>query len=253
MDNSSRHSFKSKGNKEQYSHEEKVAGHIDHTLDALQLGKLDNVRAALEGKTLCASRLKRIVLADLHGLDFVTEYKQNPMAEDDSDKIRIKKLFNSVESQRKKKKAERVKKANRLRFDSSRRPASSPRFTNDVFAFPSMSSCLLCGKPSYFSTNCLLRSRTSMVESCVPDLSVQGCVSSHRVCWLKNLQFSALVRGVLLHNYCIPFLLLPPPCFIENNKSALDNADFVVAAIDELLRNRCILEVSSPPYCYIHT
>ena len=62
------------------------------------------------------------------------------------------------------------------------------------------------------------------------------------------MQLSSLVRGMLLHNYCIPFLSLLPPCFIKNNKSALGNADFVIAAIDELLHNTFILEVSSPPY-----
>ena len=43
-------------------------------LDALQFGKLNDN---------CASWLKQIVLADLHDWDFVNEYKQNPIPEDD--------------------------------------------------------------------------------------------------------------------------------------------------------------------------
>jgi len=46
-----------------------------------------------EGKNLVATRLKHIVLANLHGWDFVTEYKQIPIAEDESDEKRIRKVL----------------------------------------------------------------------------------------------------------------------------------------------------------------
>ena len=65
--NSARHTFKYKGNEEQYQHQEKVASHID-----------------------TAIRMKHIVLADLHGWDFVTEYKQIPVPEDETDEKRIR-------------------------------------------------------------------------------------------------------------------------------------------------------------------
>ena len=67
-DQSVRHSFKSKGNEEQFHHEEKVARRIDNGMGALQSGKFLEVRDALEeGKSLVATRMKHIVLADLHG------------------------------------------------------------------------------------------------------------------------------------------------------------------------------------------
>ena len=55
--------------------------------------------------------------------------------------------------------------------------------------------------------------------------------------------------GVLLTSYIIPFVALPPPCFIKNNKSAFDHAEFAAHGINELLINRCTIEVFSRPYC----
>ena len=46
--------------------------------------------------------MKHVVLADLHGWDFVTEYKQIPLPEDESDEKRIRKVLKDVESQREK-------------------------------------------------------------------------------------------------------------------------------------------------------
>ena len=79
--------------------------------------------------------------------------------------------------------------------------------------------------------------------------SVQGRIAARKAWWFNNLQLSALVFGVLLNCYMIPFIALPPPCFLTNNRSALNNAEFVVKAINELLLNRCVIEVFSRPYC----
>ena len=85
LENSARHSFKSKGNEEQYNHQEKVATHFDSAIESLHSGKLLEVWNVLgKGKNLVATRMKHIVLADLHGWDFFTEYKQIPLAEDKS-------------------------------------------------------------------------------------------------------------------------------------------------------------------------
>jgi hypothetical protein len=96
--------------------------------------------------------MKHIVLADLHGWDFVTEYKQIPLAEDESDDKGIRKVLKDVSVQRDRKKAEKVKKANKFKLDS-RRP-SSTRYSNAVSTFPSMSTCFLCGKPGHFWRSC---------------------------------------------------------------------------------------------------
>ena len=54
--------------------------------------------------------------------------------------------------------------------------------------------------------------------------------------------------GVLLTSYITPFVALPPPCFIKNNKSALGHAEFAANAINELVINRCATEVFSRSY-----
>ena len=79
--------------------------------------------------------------------------------------------------------------------------------------------------------------------------SVQDRIATRKAWWFNNLQLSALVFGVLLNCYMIPFIALPPPCFLTNSRSALNNAEFVVKAINELLLNRCVIEVFSRPYC----
>jgi hypothetical protein len=112
-----------------------------------------------EGKTLLTTRMKHIVLADLHGWDFVSEYKHDPIAEDDSDEKRIKKVIKTVDVQREKKKAEKAKKFNRFKFDSGRRFGVKAS-TNDS-SFVSTSTCFLCGRPGHFWRSCFLyRSRS---------------------------------------------------------------------------------------------
>ncbi|CAC5388869.1 unnamed protein product [Mytilus coruscus] len=48
--------------------------------------------------------------------------------------------------------------------------------------------------------------------------------------------------------YMIPFVNLPPPMKFRNNKSAVDNTDFVNEAVLELAKNRCVHEVPFQPF-----
>jgi hypothetical protein len=58
LEQSARHSFKSKGNEEQFKHEEQVAGHIDSALHVFQSRNFLGVQQALEqGKNLTTTRL----------------------------------------------------------------------------------------------------------------------------------------------------------------------------------------------------
>ena len=121
-------------------------------MDTLHSGKLLEAANALEeGKNAIAIRMKHIVLADLHGWDFVTEYKQIPVAKDETDEKQIRKILEEVGNQREKKKAERAKKANKLRPDFRRVPT---RFTNESSAFTPLSTCFLCNRPGHFWRNC---------------------------------------------------------------------------------------------------
>ena len=91
--------------------------------------------------------------------------------------------------------------------------------------------------------------KNAEVTESSPVQSVQGRINTRKNWWFENLQLSALVIGVLLTSYIIPFVALPPPCFIKNNKSALDHAEFAANAINELVINSCAIEVFSRPYC----
>lgn len=80
-------------------------------------------------------------------------------------------------------------------------------------------------------TNFLLELRglkNAEVTESSPVLSVQGRINARKNWWFENLQLSALVIGVLLTIYIIPFTIILPPCFIKNNKSALDHAEFAL-------------------------
>ena len=58
IENSARHTFKYKGNEEQYQHQENVASHINTAVDALHSGKLVEAANALEdGKSAIAIRI----------------------------------------------------------------------------------------------------------------------------------------------------------------------------------------------------
>ena len=152
LENFARHKFKYKGNEEQYQHQEKVASHIDSAVVALHSGKLVEAANALEeGKNAIAIRMKHMVLVDLHGWDFVTEYKQIPVAEDEAGEKLIRKILKEVGNLREKKKAERAKKANKLRPDFRR---VSTRFTNASSAFTPLSTCFLCNRPGHFWRSC---------------------------------------------------------------------------------------------------
>lgn len=54
--------------------------------------------------------------------------------------------------------------------------------------------------------------------------------------------------NVIKCGYAIPFKELPTSIILKNNKSSLNNADFVHGAVLELLDNGCIKEVDKPSF-----
>ena len=266
----------------------KIESCIDDAAEALESANWREVKASLEeAKAIIATREKHIVLADMHGWDFVSEYKDIPIAEDDCDEKRIRTVLKAVESKRERRKAEKAKKAivpkpnfNARYNNVSIRPINNIIVSEvisaerqDIFGglvsstgqdhraqllvddnwFPSnqLQSCLL--QPSL--TNDLSSDVINFVDYELADFvqfsenSVQGRIASNKSWWFNTLNLSSFVYGVLSRDYCIPFVYFPPPCLIKNNKSALNHDEFVRGAISELLFNRCVAEVSVPPYC----
>jgi hypothetical protein len=80
------------------------------------------------------------------------------------------------------------------------------------------------------------------------DQVVKNRLTSHSEFWEKTLYSSELVLSTIKYGYVIPFVQDPPPKILENNKSAFNNDEFVVKAINELLCTGCIVEVTDIPF-----
>nr|XP_006823786.1 PREDICTED: mitogen-activated protein kinase kinase kinase 13-A-like [Saccoglossus kowalevskii] len=59
---------------------------------------------------------------------------------------------------------------------------------------------------------------------------------------------NSYVLGVIGNGYRLPFITTPPSAISPNNKSAVNNSEFVVDEINKLLIRGCIREISLPPH-----
>ena len=66
--------------------------------------------------------------------------------------------------------------------------------------------------------------------------------------WETELNAPREVLKIIAEGYEIEFVEPPPRMHFKNNRSALENSDFVEGAIDELLRYNLIQEYSEPPF-----
>ena len=67
--------------------------------------------------------------------------------------------------------------------------------------------------------------------------------------WENVIKPSSFIINVIRFGYRIEFLSLPEKIFLVNNKSALDNQNFVEKAILDLVRKNLVTECFQPPYC----
>ncbi|XP_072019664.1 uncharacterized protein [Amphiura filiformis] len=67
------------------------------------------------------------------------------------------------------------------------------------------------------------------------DIKVSGRLKSHQEFWHK-IGAPDFILDIVKYGYVIPFYDLPPNQFSRNNKSALDNGDFVTRAISDLVK-----------------
>ena len=63
-----------------------------------------------------------------------------------------------------------------------------------------------------------------------------------------QLQVDIYIRDVIVNGYKLPFKELPLSVFLNNNRSARENPEFVDSEIQSLLKLKCISEVSQTPY-----
>ena len=67
--------------------------------------------------------------------------------------------------------------------------------------------------------------------------------------WKNVVKAPERILNVIENGFCIDFFVEPPRIFKDNNKSALQHADFVNKAIEDLLATKCIEISESVPYC----
>lgn len=75
---------------------------------------------------------------------------------------------------------------------------------------------------------------------------VKGRIKSHFKSW-ENINANPWVLDVVNNGYSIPFDNLPKPCVFLNNRSAIDNSQFVHEAVFDLLSKGLIVPSHSLP------
>ncbi len=80
-----------------------------------------------------------------------------------------------------------------------------------------------------------------------PLVSVVGSLKRCIEFW-KSVGASSFVLSVIQNGYCLPFVRQPPSLFFANNRSALENSEFVEMEIASLYLKKCVYEVSERPY-----
>ena len=63
----------------------------------------------------------------------------------------------------------------------------------------------------------------------------------------ESIDASQFVLSVIKEGCKIPFYYTPTPVYLQNNKSSLQNSDFVFSAISELLKVGSVVECPFPP------
>lgn len=71
-------------------------------------------------------------------------------------------------------------------------------------------------------------------------------MKNHISFW-KEIGCSSVVLDILENGYYIPFVTTPENMIKNNNRSALENSEFVSLAVSDLLNNGCITEVKDKP------
>jgi hypothetical protein len=82
----------------------------------------------------------------------------------------------------------------------------------------------------------------------ISDYSVKGRLKHALEFWETSIQPNNDILSCIKSGYVIPFLSQPPSFFMRNNKSALENSDFVDKAIEDLLQKQCVYEVPFLPH-----
>ena len=85
------------------------------------------------------------------------------------------------------------------------------------------------------------------VKDCSDSLSVIGSLKRHIDFWF-SIGANVYILDVISNGYKIPFKDIPSSANLKNNRSALDNDEFVKTAINDLLLSGAISETKDAPF-----
>lgn len=77
--------------------------------------------------------------------------------------------------------------------------------------------------------------------------NVKGRLKANIEFW-KHIGANPEILDTLTNGYKLPFLTVPEPSFSKNNKSAIDNIEFVESAVNELVKKHCVIETPFKPH-----
>ena len=77
-------------------------------------------------------------------------------------------------------------------------------------------------------------------------ISVAGSLRRHLAWWREHVS-NKFILDTIEFGYRLPLLAVPEQTFLKNNKSALDNSDFVTAEIQKLLQTGALIQVQDKP------
>ena len=78
-------------------------------------------------------------------------------------------------------------------------------------------------------------------------ISVKGKLKQKVSFWENTIKANEAIIDIIKEGYKIPFLETPSEALFKNNKSAIENSDFVEKSILEMLKTGAIKESASPP------
>ena len=94
------------------------------------------------------------------------------------------------------------------------------------------------------------RGDSNMPASEFPALtSASGRLKASFMFWKNTLKADGFILETIQYGYRIPFISMPPPCYLRNNLSCRGHDDFISSEICDLLAKGYIEEVHSPPHC----
>ena len=87
------------------------------------------------------------------------------------------------------------------------------------------------------------------LQSFQPAASASGRLKASFIFWKNTLKANDFILETIQYGYRIPFISMPPPCYLRNNASCRGHDDFISSEICDLLAKGYIEEVHSPPHC----